>query len=111
VIIVVAGDRVTVDEADDLKRLKVLADGQDARRLDAALRSAALGRLTEATGGQEAEALLVLAELRRLASPADGGPAWDDAWESMVAGARRAGWVTDDGTAVRAHVEWAGPAS
>lgn len=99
-IVKVRGTEVVVQHADDLKRLKIVTD-EPTETLDSSLRSAGLGRVDESAD----EALLDLTELRRQASATRTDPQSASGWDSMVAFARQAGWVTDDSAEVRAHVE------
>jgi len=91
---------VTLLEPEDCARFDVMVRGaRDAVALDRALTSADVGR----TDGDEA--LITVAAVRRLASGAVGAT-WDGDFGAMLDFARSRGWITDDGHAIRAHVEW-----
>ena len=90
---------VSVAAADDCTSLDVRAAPDRRSLLDEALRHARLGQWD---GGDEAD--LQVAELRRRAL-AEGVPAgWAQRWDDMIAYAARRGWLSPDGTTVRAHV-------
>lgn len=99
-IVAVGSGGHTVTEADVLTDLKVVTPliGAD---LDAAVRAAALGR-ADASG---AHVLIDIDRLRALARTTATLPDWDERFDAMIAYARRKGWVTEDGGAVRAHVD------
>lgn len=48
--------------------------------------------------------MVPLGTVRRMAT-GRVGPGWERDFESMIAYAARKGWLSDDGTRVRAHVE------
>ena len=50
------------------------------------------------------EVLMDVDAVRRLASGA--GPSWEADFAAMLEFARGKSWLTDDGQAIRAHVEW-----
>lgn len=96
------GDEGAVElrEADDLTSLKVVAAGpEDWAALAAALRGTATVEPPHAWLGLDALAGL---------SGRGDDPAWRDGFAKMVDYARSHGWVAEDGSSVRAHVEWAG---
>jgi hypothetical protein len=94
VYVAVTAAGVRVGAADDCTSLDVRGPS-----LDEALRRADMGRWD---GGDEAH--LQVAELRRRAA-ADGVSAdWARRWDDMIAYAGRRGWLSPDGTTVRAHV-------
>jgi hypothetical protein len=92
--------RVWLDEPQDCSRFHVAVrgDGDDAS-FDRALADSRAGRMT----GDDA--LITVAAVRDLAAGTV-----DDRWEgdfsAMLDYARGRGWVTEDGEAIRAHVEW-----
>ena len=102
-IIVVESPSVSVQDADDLAHLKVVSPLHTLAEIDIALRRAALGHADSAIAANEV--LVNIAELRRRASAVSSRKDWNDAWNAMVAGARKAGWVDAAGATVRAHVE------
>ncbi len=88
-------------ESADFTRFHVAVRGRgDAGTLDEALRASDVGSVDG-----DGEAMVRVDAVRRLA-----GPAVDEAWEQGLAAmldyARSKGWTSDDGTVVRAHVEW-----
>lgn len=92
-----AGARVGA--ADDCTSLDVRVTDDSRAWLDAALRRSRLGTWD---GGPEAD--LHVAELRRRAAAEDVSPGWAQRWDAMIAYAQRQGWLSGDGTIVRAHV-------
>jgi len=90
---------VRVGAADDCTSLDVRAAPDSRPSLDEALRGSGLGAWD---GGTEAG--LNVAELRRRAAAQDVSPDWAQRWAAMIAYARRQGWLSRDGTTVRAHV-------
>jgi hypothetical protein len=100
VVLTGAVPEVSLEEPEDCRRFDVVVRGVgDNETLDRALAGAAVGR-TDADG-----ALVEVAAVRRLASGsvADG---WEADFTAMLDFARDKGWMTDDGQAIRAHVEW-----
>jgi hypothetical protein len=95
--VTVAG--VLVGAADDCTSLDVRVAPDLRPSLDEALRHAALGGWDG-----NAEADLYLAELRRRAAAAGVSPGWVQRWDDMIAYAAQRGWLSADGTTVRAHV-------
>lgn len=93
-----------VIEADDCTRLHV-ATSLASDTVDGALRAAGIGRLE---GGDHA--LLDVATLHDRARAAAQEPDWDAKWEKMIGYAASKGWLSDDGGAVAAHVEYGAPA-
>lgn len=94
-------DGAVVRDADDCGRLH-LETALDATALDAALRTTDTGEV-----GHDGDVWLDLAVLRSRASLATTAPDWPERWSAMVAYAQRKGWLSDDGLAVRVHVEQA----
>jgi hypothetical protein len=91
---------VALVEPEDCRRFDVLVHGgRDAGALYRALGGAAVGR----TEGDDV--LVTVEAVRRLAS-GTVGPTWDADFDAMLDFARGRGWVTADGEAIRAHVEW-----
>jgi hypothetical protein len=100
VIVELTADGFRVHHADDCTRLSVATDlnGHD---VDAALRCAGAGARDGATGTILLDVSVLHERARAAASAAD----WDARWSAMIAYAGRKGWLTPDGTAVRAHLE------
>jgi hypothetical protein len=99
VYVAVTAAGVQVRAADDCSSLDVRAASGLRSSLDEALRHARLGQWN---GGDEAD--LELAELRRRAVAEGVPPDWTQRWDDMIAYAGRRGWLSPDGTTVRAHV-------
>jgi hypothetical protein len=97
VVLTAAG--VSVGAAADCTSLDVRAAPDRRSSLDEALRHARLGHWD---GGDEAD--LQVAELRRRALAEGVPPDWAKRWDDMIAYAARRGWLSPDGTTVRAHV-------
>jgi len=91
---------VTLVEPGDCTRFDVIVQGRgDAEDLHRVLTGASVGR----TDGDEV--LVTAAAVRRLAS-GSVGDRWEADFSAMLDYARGRGWLTDDGDAIRAHVEW-----
>jgi hypothetical protein len=99
VYVAVTAAGVRVGAADDCTSLDVRATAGSRSSIDEVLRRSGLGAWD---GGSEAG--LNVAELRRRAAAEDVPPDWGQRWEAMIAYARRQGWLSADGTTVRAHV-------
>lgn len=93
---------IAVEDVDDLTRLKVVSEVSEPGMVGDALEAHGMGRLRPG----DDEVLLNVAELHRRARDVAAGDGWTQAWEAMITGATRAGWITDDGESVRAHVEF-----
>jgi len=94
-------ERVSVQEADDLKRLSVRVCPIDAHQAAAALADSGLGRFD----GRETVALSV-EQLRQASRATVAGADWQARFDAMLAYAAGRRWVTGDGASVRAHVTW-----
>jgi hypothetical protein len=91
---------VTLEEPADCARFAVVVGGSgDAPALERALVSASVGRM------EQDEALVAVAAVRRLAS-GSVGVGWEEDFTAMLEYAGGRGWLTEDGVAIRAHVEW-----
>jgi hypothetical protein len=94
------GAVVLVDPA-DCGRFHVAVRGTgDAVALDGALRSASVGGLDG-----DGEALVLVDAVRRLAA-GSVGDTWDADFAAMLGYAGSKGWLSEDGSSIRAHVEW-----
>ncbi len=92
---------VVLEEPADCGRFHVtLRGGGDAGALDHALRSTAVGNLDG-----EGEALISVEAVRRLAS-GSVDETWEADFAAMLDYAGSKGWLSEDGAAIRAHVEW-----
>jgi hypothetical protein len=99
IILDMGGEAATLAEPDDFQAFAAVASGPaDADRLAVAART--VGRPVAAS-----HVLVDVAALRAMegARPADA--AWAEGLDGMLAFAASKGW-TDEGGAVRAHVEW-----
>jgi hypothetical protein len=98
-VVTLTADGALVQDADDCRRLHV----------ETALDDAALRLAVHETGtGQvddDGAVWLDLAVLRARARLAATAQDWPDRWAAMLAAAERAGWLSGDGRAVRAHVQ------
>jgi hypothetical protein len=90
---------VRVGAADDCTSLDVRTAPDLRSSLDEALRQVRLGHWD---GGDEAD--LQVAELRRRAVAEGVSAGWDERWDDMISYAGRNGWLSADGTTMRAHV-------
>jgi hypothetical protein len=90
---------VTLLEPDDCARFHVSAIGRrDAAELGAALRTSGAG------DGAGEEVVVNVDAVRRLAGRSE--PGWDSDFSAMLDVARTRGWLSKEGSAIRAHVEW-----
>jgi hypothetical protein len=91
---------VVLAEAGDCRRFHVAVRGAGgAAGLDDALRAHDAG-----TVDGDGEALVRVVAVRRLAGAL--GAAWETEFAAMLDYARTKGWLSEDGEAIRAHVEW-----
>jgi hypothetical protein len=103
VVVEMAGELATVSlsEPADCGRFHVAVRGSgDAATLDRALRSNGVGSVDG-----DGEALVRVDAVRSMAAGAVGGT-WEDDFAAMLDYARSKGWLSDDGSSIRAHVEW-----
>ncbi|HVC70355.1 MAG TPA: hypothetical protein VNC61_08915 [Acidimicrobiales bacterium] len=92
--------RVSLAEPADCRRFDVVVHGTgDRESLDQALVAASVGRT------DDDEVLVDVAAVRRLAS-GSVADSWEADFQGMLDFARSKRWLTDDGQAIRAHVEW-----
>jgi hypothetical protein len=91
---------VRVVDVDDLSRLHLALGEVTDEEADEALRSAGLGRIEDASTGY-----LDTAALRAAARDRAAGDDWDQRFDGMVEHARGQGWVSDDGSGLRVHIE------
>ncbi|MWB78158.1 hypothetical protein GLS40_08995 [Pseudooceanicola sp. 216_PA32_1] len=95
----VTGNAAALAEANDFKRFKVVMSDRPAAGF------ASLGAdLRSALTFDDADTAWVSCTWLRAAGPAD--PDWLARFELMLDKARPMGWVSADGAAIRAHVEW-----
>jgi hypothetical protein len=91
---------VSLMAPDDCTAFDVIVHGSGGTDdLDRALAAAGVGRL------EQGEARVTVAGVRRLASGSVGA-GWEADFAAMLDYARGRGWLTEDGHAIRAHVEW-----
>jgi hypothetical protein len=83
-------------DADNFKQFHVAARGLELGELGAAVTSTSVGRLVDEH---------VWVERSWLESQGPAYPEWHDGLDSMLTYAAAKGWVSQDGRAVRAHVE------
>jgi hypothetical protein len=92
---------VVLAEPSDCTRFHVAVRGSaDAGTLDRALRAHSVG-----TVDGDGEAVVDVAAVRALAAGSVGAT-WVDDFAAMLDYARGKEWLSDDGGAIRAHVEW-----
>lgn len=91
--------RVALEEPQDFKRFKLVIDSA---RGETAKLAAALAGI--ATLSAEGHAWVNEAWLRRY----DPAAAWQEGVTSMVAVAKKYGWIDEQAKTIRAHVEWPG---
>jgi hypothetical protein len=99
-----AGYAVTLQEPDDFRGFKVVANGVGPDELAEALRH--VGRVTD-----ERDAFIDVSAVKRLAAERSQRPDWMASFNGMLEYARTRGWTSPDGDAIRAHCEWATPAA
>jgi hypothetical protein len=98
IVVTTDPDAVTLDQPDDFTSFAVLAPVGTADDLD--------GRLGP-LGHYDGEHVWVdRGALAGLAGTRATDPEWSDGLTAMVDYARRRGFLSDDGTAIRAHVAW-----
>jgi hypothetical protein len=98
-IVVVTDDGVSVREADDCMRLSVSTALRD-QHVAAALARSGMGTLVDGR-----DVLLDVGILHERARAAASAGDWEDRWVAMIDYAGTKGWLTDDRTAVRAHID------
>lgn len=105
-IVRVVDGQARVEEGDDCTRLHVVTTGRTAadRSTDSALKADGLGFLAD-----PATAQLSVDRLRAAASAQGVAADWPARWEAMLGYARGRGWLSADGSLVRAHIADEGP--
>jgi hypothetical protein len=91
---------VRVVDIDDLGRLHLALGEVTDEEAAEVLARAGLGRFEDSE-----TVLLDIAALRAAAEPRATAPDWQSRWEEMVAKARSAGWLSEDGASLKVHVE------
>ena len=100
IVITTDPDAVILDEPDVFTSFAVTAPADATADLDARL-----GPI----GTYDGEHVWVdREELAALAGPKATDPDWQSGLAAMVDYARKSGFLSEDGTAIRAHVEWDG---
>jgi hypothetical protein len=94
-----AGEASVVD-VENLRELAVRAHGADIEGISAALQANSLGSV------EGDHAWLEVERLRR-SGPADLSQ-WSEGFDGMISYARKQGWLSEDGSSVRAHLEHTG---
>ena len=102
----VRGTKAEVRDPDNCRALDVRVSAEDRQTLDAALRASGLGNWN---GGNEAD--LTTVALRAAAALGPVGPDWPSRWDAMISYATTKGWLSEDGTQLRAHLVDLDPAS
>jgi hypothetical protein len=98
IVVTTDPDAVTLDEPDEFGSFEVFAPAGTADHLDARL--GPVGHYDGEHVWVDREALAVLAGTRAT------DPDWRNGLTAMVEYARDSGFLSDDGTAIRAHVAW-----
>ena len=92
---------VVLAEPGDCGRFHVAVRGAaDAGMLDRALRASATGNVDS-----DGEVVVRVDAVRRMAVGVVG-ESWETDFSTMLDYAASKGWLSEDGTAIRAHVEW-----
>lgn len=100
-VVVVAGDVVRLDEPANLEAFKVVVEKGTEFQVMQAL--AQIGRMADRdTAWIRADAVRIMAA-GRVAQD------WTEQFQGVLAYAATKGWLSDDGSEVRAHIEWASP--
>lgn len=106
VIVDLATSSVSLDEPDDLKGFKVSALGQPAA---GPADDAAIGTLLEEIGGgrdaEDPDHVWIAIDTVRLLAADQVGEDWAEQFGAMVAYAATKGWLDDEATHIKAHVE------
>lgn len=92
--------RVELNEPDAFNGFKVAAEGGDAGLVVQALEAVGAG-----SGSGAADHVWVSVEWVRAQVGPDPGVEWSDGFGAMLRYAETKGWMNDDGTAIKAHVE------
>lgn len=103
IVCVDAGARpaaVELSDPEDCGRFHLEVLGGDEAAVGEALATSGIGTLVDRD-----TAVISVEAVRRMARGRVGDD-WSDRFSSMLAYARRKGWVTDDGAGIRAHCEW-----
>lgn len=98
-IVYLTAAAATVLDADDCTRLHVYTQLLN-HEISHALQVTETGSIAS-----DGAALLTLDVLRARAHMAATAPEWAQRWDDMIAYAARKGWLTEDGSAVQAHIE------
>jgi hypothetical protein len=93
---------VALEQPEDVRRFHVEV-GPGVDDLNRALVAAGFGSVDPSTS----EALIPVAALRAAAA-GRVSPGWDQEFDAMLGYASSKGWMSDDGTAIKGHVEDAG---
>ena len=89
-----------VVDVDDLGRLHLALGEVTDEEAAEVLERAGLGRFTDSE-----TVVLDVAALHAAAEPRATAPGWQAKWDVMIASARSQGWLSEDGSTVRVHVE------
>jgi hypothetical protein len=91
-------DMAAVTDSDNLRQLDVELGELGIARVSAALNESGLGTVMDGL------AWLSIERLKDAAQANASLPDWDKQWDGMIAYATTAGWVSNNGTSVRAHL-------
>jgi hypothetical protein len=95
-VIVCVQDGVSLLDADDFRHFSVRLVGSGAAEL---LQAGGTGRLIS-----DSEAFVSVAAVRELAGR-DADPSWQEGFSAMLRYAQGHGWLSDDGSEIKAHLE------
>ena len=98
-IVELGAESAHVLDADNCRSLHVVTS-LPRSDVDVALRRAELGY-----GGSDGLPNLDISALHSLARPESTSPDWEANWSAMISFATGKGWVSADGSSVRAHIE------
>jgi hypothetical protein len=97
---------VELVEPDDTRRFHVaVAHGADLDAVTAVLADKGVG--TVEVDGDDERAWISVDAVRELAEPA-APPGWGLHFDQMLKDAAKHGWVSEDGSSIRSHIEWLG---
>lgn len=106
VIVDLATSSVSLDEPEDLRGFKVSAVGEP---VDGPADDAAIGALLADIGGgrdaEEADHVWIAIDTVALLAADQVDDGWAERFAAMVASAATKGWLDDDATHLKAHVE------
>lgn len=95
---------VEFEEPDDTKRFHVsVAHGDDVDAAAEILKANDVGYIE--VNDDDENAFISIDAVTEMASGRTK-PGWENHFEKMLAGAKKHGWISEDGTHIRAHLDW-----